>query len=159
MYGFLADCMLFLHLLYVAYVVVGQLVIIVAGTFRWEWGRNPWFRWSHLLAIGIVVYEVINNIRCPLTTWEEQLRALDGKNLSTHDTFLGWLMNKILFIDQHFEGGRPPEAFFTTLYVATFIVVMQALLLYPPRRFRLRRSRQGSPAVEQANPPAIAGLA
>lgn len=156
MYGYLADLVLLSHLMYVAYVVVGQFVIIAAGTLRREWGRNPWFRYTHLLAIGIVVYEVINDIRCPLTTWEEQLRLMDGKGLNSHDTFLGWLLNKILFIDQHFTDGRPPEAFFTTLYVATFVVVLQALLLYPPRWFRTRvRFRRSAVATQtQTQSPA-----
>ena len=153
MYAFLADCMLFLHLMYVAFVVVGQLVIIVAGTFQRQWGRNPWFRWLHLLAIGIVVYEVVNDIRCPLTTWEEQLRLKAGGDINGHDTFMGWLMNKILFIDQYFENGRPPESFFTTLYIATFVVVLQSLLLYPPRMFRFGRKR------ETAATPVPAGVA
>ena len=41
MYGYLADLMVFVHVLYVGYVVVGQVAIIVAGAFRWQWGRNP----------------------------------------------------------------------------------------------------------------------
>ena len=71
MYGFLADVVVFLHVAYVAYVLLGQVAIIVAAPFRWQWARNPWFRFAHLLAIGIVAYEAINNLRCPLTVWGE----------------------------------------------------------------------------------------
>ena len=57
MYGYLADGVVLLHLAYIGYVVLGQLAIIIAAMFRWQWGRNRWFRATHLLAIGFVVFE------------------------------------------------------------------------------------------------------
>jgi hypothetical protein len=146
MYGILADLMVFLHLLYVAYVVVGQLAIVIAAPFRWQWARNPWFRFTHLLAIAIVVVEAIMGWRCPLTIWEHQLRELAGQTFDGSETFLGRLLHNLLFIDQYFTDGRPPEAFFTTLYLATFIIVLQALVMYPPRWFRFGKTEPISPA-------------
>ena len=73
-YGFLADVIVIVHFLYVAYVVVGQLVIFAGIAFKWQWIRNPWFRWSHLVMICIVAAESIANFECPLTTWESSLR-------------------------------------------------------------------------------------
>ena len=78
-YGIAADLMVAVHFAYVAYVVVGQAAIMIAAPFKWQWARNPWFRFTHLAAIGYVAYEAIYHIRCPLTVWEEQLRALAGQ--------------------------------------------------------------------------------
>ena len=133
MYGILADLVVALHVGYVAYVVLGQLAIVVAGAFRRQWGRNPLFRYTHLLFMGIVALEAVMGWRCPLTIWEEQLRALAGQ-AAAGESFVGRLMHDVLFID------GMPKVFFTTLYVAMFVVVLQALAMYPPRRIFVARS-------------------
>ena len=138
-YGYAADLLVFVHVLYVAYVVVGQLAIIVAAPFRWEWARNPWFRFSHLAAIGYVAYEAIAGIRCPLTVWEEQLRALSDPTAAAGESFMGRLFHNLLFWDL-------PEIFFNTLHVAMGVVVAQGVLMFPPRWFGGRR-RAAEPAM------------
>jgi hypothetical protein len=138
MYGVLADGMVLLHLLYVGYVVVGQLAIVLAALMKWSWGRNPWFRFTHLAAIGYVALEAVMRWPCPLTLWEYKLRELAGQEFNQADTFLGRLLRQLLFIDQHFTDGTPPEGFFTTVYLAALVVVLQGLAMYPPRWFRRR---------------------
>jgi hypothetical protein len=133
-YGYLADLVVGVHVMYVGYVLVGQLAIIVAAPFRWEWARNPWFRFSHLLAIGIVAYEALNDIRCPISIWEEKLRLLAGQDIGTGQSFMGRLFHDLLFYP------NLPEIFFNTLHVAMFVLVVQGLLMFPPRWFRRRRS-------------------
>src|SRR5688572_17277268 len=98
MYGFLADLTVFVHVLYVGYVILGQLLIWIGWPLGWQWIRNFWFRTTHLVAIGYVVYEEIYNIRCPLSIWEEKLRILAGQPV-TGETFLGRLLHSILFYD------------------------------------------------------------
>jgi hypothetical protein len=142
-YGYLADLIVFVHVLYVGYVVVGQLAIIVAAPFRWEWARNPWFRFTHLFAIAVVAYEALNGIRCPLTIWEEQLRALGGLDVGTGESFVGRLFHDLLYYDL-------PEIFFNTLHVAMFVLVVQGVVMYPPRLWRRRK-----PAEQDALAPAI----
>lgn len=132
-YGYLADLVVAIHVLYVGYVLVGQLAIIVAAPFRWEWARNPWFRFSHLLAIGIVAYEALNDIRCPISIWEEKLRLLAGQDIGTGQSFMGRLFHDLLFYP------NLPEIFFNTLHVAMFVLVVQGLVMFPPRWFRRRR--------------------
>lgn len=133
MYGLLADGVVFAHVLYVGYVVVGQLAVVLAAAFGWGWGRNRWFRLTHLAAIGYVALEAVMGWRCPLTVWEQQLRELAGQPFDASDTFLGRLLHHLLFIDRYFTDGRPPEGFFTTLYLAVLVVVLQGLVMYPPR--------------------------
>jgi hypothetical protein len=143
-YGLLADVVVTIHLAYVAYVVVGQVLIVIAAPFRWQWARNPWFRLTHLLAIAIVAYEAVMGIRCPLTVWEEQLRELAGQPFDSGQTFLGRLFHDLLF----YEGL--PDIFFTVLYISMFVIVLQGIIMYPPRMFRIRR--MPSPVSPTADP-------
>lgn len=142
-YGYLADLVVFVHVLYVGYVVLGQLAIIVAAPFRWAWARNPWFRFSHLAAIGYVAYEAMAGIRCPLTVWEEQLRALADPGAAAGQSFMGRLFHDLLFWDL-------PEIFFNTLHVAMFVLVVQGVVMYPPRLWRLAKSRPAPAPVLSA---------
>lgn len=133
MYGFLADAMVCFHLLYCGYVVLGQLAVVVAAPFRWQWARNPWFRYSHLLAIAVVVVEEAMGWRCPLSVWEEELRALAGQEVTQADSFLGRIARDALFYTD------VPQLVFTVLHVAMGVVVLQGVVMYPPRWFRTRK--------------------
>ncbi len=139
MYGVLADAMVLFHLLYCGYVVFGQLAIVVAAPFRWQWARNPWFRYSHLLAIAVVVLEELMGWRCPLTVWEEQLRALAGQEVTQAESFVGRIARDMLF---HTDV---PQAVFTLLHAAVGVLVVQGAIMYPPRWFRGTHTR---PAVD-----------
>ncbi|NNE35497.1 MAG: DUF2784 family protein, partial [Rhodothermales bacterium] len=70
--------MLFAHVLFVAFVIFG-LVLILAGKLRaWSWVRNPWFRLAHLAGIAVVVLQSWLGAICPLTKWEVALREKAG---------------------------------------------------------------------------------
>lgn len=135
-YGYLADFVVFIHVLYVGYVVLGQLVIMLAAPFKSKWARNPWFRFSHLAAIAVVAWEALNDIRCPMTIWEEKLRALAGQDMNAGQSFMGRIFHDLLFYPEL------PEIFFNTLHVAMFVVVVQGVLMYPPRWFRRSQPRE-----------------
>jgi len=141
-YGYLADLVVAIHVGYIAYVLGGQALICLASPLKWQWARNPWFRFTHLTAIGVVVYEALYNIRCPLTVWEEQLRGLAGQGFNGSETFMGRVLHDLMFIENQ------PESFFTTLYIAMFIIVVQGLVMYPPRLWRLRRKPEALPALQ-----------
>ena len=120
MYGLLADPVVALHAGYVGYVVAGQGLILLGWALGWKWVRYVWFRLTHLLAIAIVVYEELQDIRCPLSVWEESLRILAGQE-STGETFLGRMLHSLLFYD------APPWVFtvgylgFGSLVLLTFV--------------------------------------
>ncbi len=143
-YGIAADLVVAVHVAYVAYVVLGQLAIIVAAPFKWQWARNPWFRFTHLAAIAVVAYEELRGIRCPLSVWEEQLRLLAGQVTHTSETFIGRLFHDLLFIE-----GKP-EIFFTTVHLAAFALIVQGLIMLPPRMFRFGRTAKTEPAPAAA---------
>jgi Protein of Unknown function (DUF2784) len=75
----LADFIVVIHLIYMAVVIFGQLGIMIGHHLGWRWVRNPWFRIAHLVMIMIVAYEAVNEIDCPLTVWEIELRVEAGQ--------------------------------------------------------------------------------
>jgi hypothetical protein len=125
MYGFLADLMVAIHVGYVGYVVVGQLLIWFGWAMGWQLVRNFWFRATHLLAIAVVAYEEVMDIRCPLSVWEEYFREKAGQPVSG-ETFLGRLMHSLIFYD--FQPWV-----FTVIYMTTLGVVVLTLFLCRPR--------------------------
>ncbi len=139
-YGLCADLVVAIHLAYVGFVIFGQLFIIVGAAMKWQWVRNPWFRYLHLLAIAIVAVEAINGWPCPLTIWEAQLRELGGQTFNGSSSFIGKLLHDILFVE------NVPQLALDTAYVATMLLVLQGLIMYPPRWFRT-----GKPAEAVAN--------
>src|SRR5450755_163295 len=78
-YALLADCLVVIHLAYISFVIFGQLAIMVGWPLGWRWIRNPWFRITHLIMILIVALEAVVQFKCPLTTWEENLRVAAGQ--------------------------------------------------------------------------------
>jgi len=124
-YSFLADGVVVLHVTYVSFVVVGQLLIWLGLALRWGWVRNPWFRVIHLLAIVIVGLEAACGIDCPLTVWEDRLRHLAGQDIS-EGSFLGRLLHNLLFY--HFQPWV-----FNVGHIGFALLVIVTFLAAPPR--------------------------
>ncbi|CAB5098513.1 hypothetical protein D3OALGA1CA_1273 [Olavius algarvensis associated proteobacterium Delta 3] len=96
LYLLAADVILFTHVLFVAFVIVGLLLIIAGKLFSWFWVRNPWFRLVHLIAIGVVVLQSWLGVICPLTTWEMVLRERAGDSVYS-GTFISHWLETILY--------------------------------------------------------------
>lgn len=139
-YGYAADAVVAIHVAYIAYVVLGQLALVVGAALQRDWARNPWFRFTHLAAIGIVAIEEWFGWRCPLTVWEHQLRALGGQTVE-QGSFLGRFLHDLLFVDDHLS-----EDAITVMHYAFAALVVQALVMYPPRLWRCQ-APQNQPAV------------
>ena len=120
-----ADGLLIIHALFIAFVVFG-LILIIAGLVRgWRWVRNPWFRFIHLGAIGIVVIQAWLNVICPLTIWENNLREKAGEAIYAGSFIQHWLHELIFY---------QAEAWvFTLSYTAFAALVILAWYLAPPR--------------------------
>ncbi len=124
-YRLLADAIVVVHLVYVAFVVLGMAAILAGIVRRWAWVRNFWFRTVHLLMIAVVVVESLCGILCPLTDWEDRLRDASGSP-NEPGTFIGRWAHDLLFID------LPPWVM-TVCYVVFGLAVLLAFLLAPPR--------------------------
>jgi hypothetical protein len=124
-YQLAADLVVILHAGYVSFVLFGQLGILVGILCRWEWIRNRTFRWLHLAAISLVVFESLLGIVCPLTTLETWLRERAGQAGYAGD-FIGHWVHELLFYN------LPPWVF-TLIYTAFGLTVLAAFFLAPPQ--------------------------
>jgi polyferredoxin len=125
LYSALADVVVVLHASYVAFVIFGELAILVGILLRWNWIRNRTFRLLHLAAIGVVVFESWSGITCPLTTWEDWLRSRAGQAVEEGD-FIGRWVHQALFY-------QADPRIFTLIYSAFGALVVLSLILSPPR--------------------------
>ena len=130
-YHVAADLVLFAHVLFVAFVVLG-LFLIVAGKLRsWAWVRNPWFRFAHLVSIGVVVLQSWFGVICPLTTWEMALRQKAGEAVYA-GAFIEYWLEAILYY-------RAPEWVFMLAYTVFGALVIASWFWVRPRRFNAGR--------------------
>ncbi len=94
----IADVILLIHVLFVAFVVLGLVLTLVGGYLGWGWVRNVRFRLLHLLAIGFVVIQSWLGGVCPLTRWESTLRARAGGEVYSGSFIAHWL-HRLLYYD------------------------------------------------------------
>jgi hypothetical protein len=119
--AWLADAVLVVHVLFVLF-VVGGFALILAGAGRWSWIRNRTFRVSHVAAIVFVAVEALLGVTCPLTYWEDVLRAAGREERSFIGRWLAWL----LYYDL-------PEWVFALAYAAFALAVIGCWRAIPPR--------------------------
>lgn len=122
-----ADVLLFGHVLFVAFVVVGLALIFIGKPFEWTWVRNPWFRIAHLAASGIVVFQSWVGVICPLTTWEVALRQRAGE-VAYSGSFVSHWLEAILYY-------QAPAWVLTVCYTVFAAVVVASWFWVRPQRF------------------------
>lgn len=123
-----ADAILLLHVLFVGFVIAGLILTFIGKFRRWAWVRNPWFRLTHLVAIGVVAVQAWLGVICPLTTFEMALRARAGEAIYAGSFISHWLA-KLLYYH------APPWAF-TLAYTVFASVVAVSWFWVRPRRFK-----------------------
>ena len=128
-YSLAADAVLVTHALFVAFVVIGQVLILAGLALGWRWVRNRAFRYAHVAAIVSVAAEALVGVMCPLTVWEHVLRRTSPEGPS----FVARWVGRLLYYDL-------PEWAFTTGYVVFASAVAVTLWLIPPGG---DRSREG----------------
>lgn len=126
LYLLCADAVLIIHFGFVAFVVVGLLLIWLGYYRRWSFVRNFWFRLAHLLAMGSVAAESLLGIVCPLTVWESRFRLLAGGGQRYEGSFIQHWIHRIMFYEVS-------ETTFTIIYALFFLAVLASLWLVKPR--------------------------
>ncbi|SNY95886.1 Protein of Unknown function [Halomonas sp. hl-4] len=127
----LADAMLIIHVLFVAFVVLGLFAVYAGYFLKWRWVRNRVFRIVHLCAIGYVVVQSWLGAVCPLTTWEMALRAEAGAATYTGSFIQHWLQSLLYY--------SAPEWMFVVGYsVFGGLVLASWWVVRPHRRVRPR---------------------
>ena len=122
-----ADVILLLHVLFVAFVVIGLVFIFVGKVRFWSWIRNPWFRIIHLAAITVVVVQSWLGLICPLTTIEMALRSRAGDTVYSGSFISHWLESILYY--------QIPPWIFVVCYMAFGAVVVASWFWVRPRRF------------------------
>jgi hypothetical protein len=120
----MADALLVVHFLIVAFIVGGLLLVWVGAGLGWRWVRSPWFRYLHLAAIAFVAAEAVLGVMCPLTVWEDMLRG--GVRA---ESFIGRWVRYFLYYE------APPWVF-TAAYVAWTLATLLTLWRVPARPVR-----------------------
>jgi hypothetical protein len=122
-----ADLLLIGHVLFVAFVVFGLVLILIGKPLDWDWVRNPWFRLAHLAAIGIVALQSWLGVICPLTKLEMTLRDhADGVVYS--GSFISHWLDSLLYY-------QAPAWVFTVCYTGFAALVVISWFWIRPRRF------------------------
>ena len=130
-----ADAILFGHVLFVVFVVIGLVLILFGKAFDWAWVRNPCFRLAHLAAIGIVAIQSWVGVICPLTTWEMALRERAGE-IAYSGSFISHWLEALLYY-------RAPAWVFMVCYTVFAGAVVASWFWVRPRPFA-RRPKRGA---------------
>lgn len=122
----LADVILVLHALFVAFLVFGLVAIYLGGILHWAWVRNRMFRILHLGGIGIVVIQSWFGFICFLTNWETALRDKAG-TAAYEGSFIQYWLQTILYY-------TAPHWFFALAYSLFGGLVIISWFVVPPAR-------------------------
>jgi Protein of Unknown function (DUF2784) len=118
----LADLILLVHFALAAFIVLGLPLVWIGAWLGWNWVRGRALRYAHAIAILVVAAEALAGSVCPLTHWEDALRAsADGRS------FIGRWFARLLYYDF-------PEWAFTLAYVLYAAATLATLRLVAPRR-------------------------
>jgi hypothetical protein len=132
-YRTFADLLLITHLGFVAFVIVGLVLILCGGYCGWRWIRNPWFRAAHLAGIVLVAVQAWCGVICPLTTLEMHLRERAGDQ-TYEGSFIAHWLQKLLYYE------APPWVFIVC-YTLFALAVAGSWLKFRPHAFRQKAKR------------------
>jgi len=118
----LADLILVVHFLFVAFVAGGLALVWIGAAAGWQWVRNFWFRAAHLAAIVFVAGEALAGVWCPLTVWEAALRGVHAEK-----SFVAFWIHRLMFYDL-------PEWVFTILYIGFALLVAATWFFVRPQK-------------------------
>ena len=127
-YRLLADAVLLLHFVFVAFVAAGALLV-------WRWPRLAWL---HLPALAWGAFVVVSGAICPLTPLENELRVAGG-GLAYGESFIERYLLPIVY--PGFVQGEAGRGWQVTLGVAlvVFNAAVYAWVLW--RRHRAAGNR------------------
>lgn len=127
-YLFAADVILFLHVLIVAFNVFGLILIFIGYVLTWSWIRNPWFRFTHLASISVVVVQAWIGVVCPFTTLEMALRSKAGETVYSGSFISHWLESILYY--------QASPWIFVIIYTAFGALVVVSWFMVRPRPFK-----------------------
>ncbi len=117
--GLAADLILVVHALIVVFVVLAVPVTWLGKAFGWAFVRSRRFRIGHLLVIAFVTATAWLGEYCPLTVWENTLRAQAGQQ-GYGESFIGYWLSRLLYVDLSLEVLAVVYTLFLGLVLANF---------------------------------------
>lgn len=118
----LADVILVAHFAIAVFITLGFIIIPLGAILGWQWVRRRRLRQLHLGAISFVALEALAGIACPLTGWEDALRARAPGEAG----FVERWVSRFLYYDM-------PSSFFLIVYLAAAILAWMFWLWVAPQ--------------------------
>jgi len=128
-YLMLADFLVTLHFLWILFMVAGFALTLGGILFKRRILNWFWFRTLHLAGIVYVGALSLQGKLCPLTVWENQLRAKADPESTYTGSFIIHYVEKLVY----------PEVDPILLQIATIslgVFTISAYLLAPPPRVK-----------------------
>ncbi len=119
----LAEAVLAIHLVVIAFNVFGLVAIPLGGALGWRFVRLFWWRVLHLASLAVVAAQALAGQACFLTVMQD---ALSGAHRSP--LIMSWI-NRLLF-------WPLPLWVFAAFYVIIFLYTLALWRFVPPRRSR-----------------------
>jgi hypothetical protein len=128
LYKTLADVIVVAHFVWILFMLVG-FVLTLSGFF-WKKFFDKWlFRTVHLLGIVYVSLLAIMGRYCPVTLWENALRAKYNPDLTYQGSFIIHYIEKLVY-----PAVNPLMIIVPTVVIA--IVTVVVFITRPPKRIK-----------------------
>lgn len=124
----LADAILVLHVGVVAFVVLGEALILLGGLRGWTWVRNFKWRLAHVLLMVFIAAQAWLGELCPLTHWEQALRRRAGQ-AGYDGSFIEHWLARLIFFEASWWVFVVAYTGFAALVVATWFWVAPKRLI------------------------------
>lgn len=118
----LGQLVLAIHLVVIAFNVLGLVAIPLGAARGWSWVRVRWWRALHVLSWVVVAVQALLGRACALTIWQDGLTGGGAED----PLIMRWV-NGLIYWDL-------PMWMFTALYLALFALVVALWWRVPPRR-------------------------
>jgi hypothetical protein len=117
----LADIVVIAHAIIAAFITLGFVLIPLGGWLGWQFVRQWWLRFAHLVGILFVAGETALGFACPLTLWEDALRRESAGGVGFIAGWVRW----ILYYDV-------PLWIFGVIYIVAGVVAVLLWRWVPP---------------------------
>ncbi|HEY8572931.1 DUF2784 domain-containing protein [Phenylobacterium sp.] len=118
----LGQLVLGLHLVVIAFNVLGLAAVPLGASLGWDWVRIRWWRALHVLSWVVVAVQAVLGRACFLTYWQDDLTGGGAED----PLIMRWV-NSVIYWEL-------PMWAFTAIYVALFGLVLALWKLVPPER-------------------------
>ncbi|WP_334161853.1 DUF2784 domain-containing protein [Phenylobacterium sp.] len=121
----LGQLVLAVHLLVIAFNVLGLVAIPLGARLGWGWVRIRWWRALHLASWVVVAIQAVLGRACFLTIWQDDLTGGGAEA-----PMIMRIVNGLIY-------WPLPMWAFTALYLALFALVLVLWRRVPPERAKL----------------------